>query len=133
MPASKTGILELVRGVPLNVTIEAADLPNDAGDALQFLDYLEVNVGGQGSCTAVPDTADTDADGHDDAFPSLIGGTPVCWNVRPVAVQSAAPPTAELQLYRAELTVWGDGSPLDSRNVYFLVPPAGVDLSPPEP
>jgi Bacterial TSP3 repeat len=126
--ATKQAVLEVVRGVPLNVTINAADEPNDAGDSLQFLDYLEVNVSGQGNCTTVTPTADTDADTHDDAFPALLGGTPVCWNVIPVASQSTTPPTSDPQLFQAKLTVSGDGSPLDSRNVYFLVPPAAAEI-----
>lgn len=32
-------------------------------------------------------------------------------------------PTADPQVFRARLTVRGDGSPLDDRIVYFLVPP----------
>ncbi|MCA9620839.1 MAG: hypothetical protein KC731_17570 [Myxococcales bacterium] len=128
--ATKQAVLEVVRGVPLNVTIDAADEPNDAGDALQFLDYLEVNVSGQGNCTMVSPTADTNADTHDDAFPALLGGTPVCWNVIPVASQSTTPPADEPQLFLAKLTVYGDGSPLDSRNVYFLVPPKDADIPP---
>ena len=126
--ATKQAVLEVVRGVPLDVTIDAVDEPNDAGDALQFLDYLEVNVSGQGNCTMVPPTADTDANGYDDSFPALLGGTPVCWNVVPVASQSTTPPTQDPQLFQAKLTVYGDGSPLDSRNVYFLVPPAAAEV-----
>jgi hypothetical protein len=114
--------------VPLDVTIDATDEPGDAGDALQFLETLEVNVSGQGNCSVVDPTADTDADGHDDSFPALLGGTPVCWNVIPVGSQSTAPPTSEPQLFRAKLTVSGDGSPLDARDVYFLVPPAEAQV-----
>lgn len=129
--ATRQAILEVVRGVPLNVTIEATDEPGDDGDALQFLDYLEVNVSGTGNCTDVNPTADTDGDTRDDAFPSLLGGTPVCWNVVPVQSQSTAPPTNEPQLFQARLTVFGDGSPLDARTVYFLVPPDGIVIPPP--
>jgi hypothetical protein len=131
--ATKQAVLEIVRGVPLNVTIQATDAPNDAGDALQFLDYLEVNISGVGSCTNVSPVADTDGDGHNDAFPALLGGTPVCWNVHPVKSQSTTPPTTKPQLFRAVLTVYGDGSPLDSRDVYFLVPPkpAEIPVQPP--
>ena len=116
-------VLDIVKGVPLNVTIKATDEKNDAGDALQFLDYLEVNVSGQGSCSMVSPTADTDNHQKDDAFPALLGGTPVCWNVHPVDKQSTTMPTTEPQLFKAKLTVSGDGSPLDTRAVFFLVPP----------
>jgi hypothetical protein len=125
---TKQAVLEIARGVPLNVTIQATDEPGDAGDALQFLDYLEVNISGVGNCTTVSPVADTDGDGRNDAFPALLGGTPVCWNVHPVASQSTTPPTDKPQLFRAKLTVFGDGSPLDSRDVYFLVPPKPAEI-----
>ena len=32
-------------------------------------------------------------------------------------------PEASPLVFEAELTVYGDGSPLDSRTVFFLVPP----------
>jgi hypothetical protein len=130
--ATQQAVMDIVRGVPLRVTIAAMDEPDDAGDSLQFLDYLEVNVTGQDNCTFVTPTEDTDANLHDDAFPALLGGTPVCWNVIPVPINTTVPPTDEPQLFRARLTVYGDGSPLDSRVVYFLVPPKPAEV-PPEP
>jgi hypothetical protein len=125
--ATKKAILAIVRGVPLNVTIAASDDPNDAVDATQFIDFLEVNLSG-GPCTNVSPVADTNADGHDDAFPKLFGGTPVCWDVNPVASNGTVQPTDKPQLYRAVLTVKGDGSPLDSRSVYFLIPPKPAEI-----
>jgi hypothetical protein len=116
-------VLDIVRSVTLGVTIEAEDLPGDAGDALAFIDHLAVNVSGAGACTAVPEVTDTDGDGHDDAFPSLLPGTPVCWDVHPVGVNDFAEPGVDPQVFKARLTVRGDGSPLDAREVYFLVPP----------
>lgn len=113
-------INEIVEGVPLRVTIT---MDNDEGsaDALQFIDYLEVNVSG-GRCSAVAPLEDTDGDGRSDAFPALIPGTPVCWDVVP-RENTTVPPTAEPQVFRARLTVYGDDSPLDARIVYFLIPP----------
>jgi hypothetical protein len=131
-------VLDIARNVPLNVTIGANDEPGDAGDSLQFVDHLVVNVSGSGNCSDVNPTADvgygvsgSDADGFDDSFPTLIGGTPVCWDVFPVASQSTVMPTSDAQLFKARLTVYGDGSPLDERDVYFVVPPAGIDIPPP--
>ena len=121
VPAVTAAINEVVQGVPLRVTIAAADEPDDAGDALQFIDYLEINTTSP-ECTAVGLTEDTDADGHDDAFPSLLPGTPVCWDVVPLRNDTVEPTTDPL-VFRARLTVSGDGSPLDSRTIYFLVPP----------
>jgi len=124
---TRQAVIDLVRGLPLNVTILATDEPGDDGDSLQFIDYLEVNTSGIGSCTNVSPTADTDADNHDDAFPSLLPGTPVCWNVNPVPSNVTAPPTSWPQVFQATLTVYGDGSPLNTRSIYFLVPPVISD------
>jgi hypothetical protein len=126
-----TAILALARGTPLNTTIEAGDDPADAVDATQFIDYLEVNISGQGNCTVVNPTADTDADSYQDAFPTLLPGTPVCWDVHPVLTNTTVPATEAPQIYKAVLTVRGDGSPLDSRDVYFLIPPKKVEITPP--
>ncbi|HBQ15785.1 MAG TPA: hypothetical protein DEF51_33220 [Myxococcales bacterium] len=108
------------------MTIEASDEAGDAGDALQFIDYLEVNTSG-GACSAVSPVQDTDDDGRPDAFPSLLPGTPVCWDVVP-RDNTTVMPTPEPQVFRARLTVSGDGSPLDARTVYFLVPPEIPEL-----
>lgn len=121
VPAVTSAIDEVVHSVPIAVTIEASDEPDDAGDALQFIDYLEVNTSG-GSCTFGPTTADTDGDGRDDSFPVLLPGTPVCWDVVPLRNTTVEPATVPL-VFRARLTVSGDGSPLDARIVYFLIPP----------
>ena len=47
----------------------------------------------------------------------------MCWDVHPILLNDFVPATNEPQVFRAELTVYGDGSPLDSRTVYFLIPP----------
>lgn len=116
-------VRELVNGIDLDVTIEAEDLPNDDGDALQFIDYLEVNTTGVGNCTAVALTVDADGDGFHDAFPSLEAGVPVCWDVHPVPSNVTVNPTGEPSLFRARLTVRGDSSILDQRSIIFFVPP----------
>ncbi|MDX9723529.1 MAG: hypothetical protein RBU37_22465, partial [Myxococcota bacterium] len=116
-------VREIVRGVPLNVTITASEQPGDDGDALRFIEYLEVNISGTGNCTVVNPTADTNGDGRHDAFPSLLPGIPICWDVKPVAANTIQPATEVPQIFRARLTVLGDGSPLDHRNIFFLIPP----------
>ncbi|MFO0556275.1 MAG: hypothetical protein U0271_48305 [Polyangiaceae bacterium] len=121
-------VLDIVKGKPISVTIEAKDQPNDAGDALQFIDYLEANVSGQNDCTMVDPVVDSDNDTHLDAFPTLLPGIPVCWDVHPVPVNMTVPPAAEPQLFIARLRVLGDGSLVDHRDVYFLVPPKPADI-----
>jgi hypothetical protein len=120
-------VLDIVRGKPIDVTIAAEDEPNDAGDALQFIDFLETNTSGVGNCTAGLTTEDTDANSYDDAFPQLLPGIPVCWDVHPVPMNTTVPPTDEPQLFVAKLKVLGDSSLVDGRNVYFLVPPSSYD------
>lgn len=126
-----TAILELARGKSLNTTIEAADDTTDAVDATQFIDYLEVNISGMNDCEVVNPTADTNADSYDDAFPVLFPGKKVCWDVHPVPTNTTVMPTDAPQIYKAILTVRGDGSPLDQRDVYFLIPPENVIVTPP--
>ncbi|MEQ9076045.1 MAG: hypothetical protein RLP09_19455 [Sandaracinaceae bacterium] len=125
VPAVTEAINEIVEGVPLRVTVEVTDEPGDDGDALRFVDHLEVNTGG-GACSAVAPLEDGDGDGRADVFAALVPGTPVCWDVHP-ARNDTVPRTVEPQVFEARLTVFGDGSPLDSRIVYFLVPPR-IDL-----
>ena len=129
--ATKTAILEIVRGVPLFTTIVATDDPADAVDAVQFIDHLVINSTGP-NCTPVTPTSDEDANTYDETFPSLYPGARVCWDLVPVAINTTVPATDEPQLYRAVLTVTGDGSPLDSRDVYFLIPPEGVVVEVPQ-
>lgn len=118
-----TAITEVVRGIPLRATIEATELPDDDGDALRFIDRLVVNVSGVGACTPVVDTEDTNMDGLDDAFSAVLPGTSVCWDVIPVRNDDIQEPGTSPLVYKALLTVYGDGSPLDDRTVFFLVPP----------
>jgi len=114
-------INEVVEGVPLRVTIEAVDEPDDSGDSLQFIDYLVINSEAEGCATGLM-TEDTNGDGHQDAFPSLLPGTDVCWDVVP-RMNTTEEPSTEPRVFRARLTVSGDGSPLDTRVIYFLIPP----------
>jgi hypothetical protein len=122
---------EVVRNRPLRITIDPADEPGDAGDALQFIERLEINLTRAG-CLLVEDTSDVNPrDGFPDTFDAVQPGNRVCWDV--VARRNTfVEPTREPQLFRAELTVRGDGSPLDRRTVYFLVPPDVTIIDVPE-
>jgi hypothetical protein len=120
VPVVVTAINEVVEGVPLRVTISAADEPDDAGDALQFIERLVVNTTDPGCSTLL--TEDSDEDGVHETYPTVTPGLPVCWDVIPRMNTTVEPDTVPL-VFKARLTVFGDGSPLDSRIVYFLVPP----------
>lgn len=122
VPQTGTAVLNILNSLPLNVTLAPSEMPNDHGDALRFIDHLVVNTSG-GQCTNVMQTVDTNADGYHDAFPRLTPGTRVCWDVVPIASNTIAPAMTEPQLFIARITVNGDGSPLDQRDIFFLVPP----------
>ena len=122
-PVVVNAINEVVQGIPLRVTIAASELDDDDGDALRFIDYLETNTSGTGACTMLDLTEDTDGDTHPDAFPEVLPGTSVCWDVVPHRNDDIQEPGDGPLVYKALLTVSGDGSPLDERTVYFLVPP----------
>lgn len=115
-------INEIVEGVPLRVTIEATDEPGDDGDSIQFIQALETNTTAVGCSAIATEDANPAGDGIHDTFPAVTPGTPVCWDVIPNMNTTVMPATTPL-VYRARLTVSGDGSPLDSRLVFFLVPP----------
>jgi hypothetical protein len=122
VPSTSTAVLNILNSLPLNVTLAPGEVPGDAGDALRFIDHLVISTEGA-QCTNVAQQADTNGDGYLDSFPRLIPGTRVCWDIFPVLQNTVAPPTTEPQLFIARITVNGDGSPLDTRDVFFLVPP----------
>ncbi|MEM9860105.1 MAG: hypothetical protein AAF938_00715 [Myxococcota bacterium] len=128
-PVVSAVIEGLVKRVPLRVTIEAVDEDDDDGDALRFIDRLEVNLRGEG-CTRLDAIEDADRDGFNDTFTAVLPGTGVCWDVVPRANEDLQAPGTSPLVYRARLRVLGDGSPLDERSVFFVVPPR-VEIPPP--
>lgn len=124
----------LAGNVPIDVSAIAADVdegPSDTVDATIFIDYLEANsVGGVADprdasrvCVGGLPAADTDGDTHPDTFSDVLPGTIVCFDI--VALRNTSVmPAAQPQLFRAEIRVLGDSiTVLDTRDVYFLVPP----------
>lgn len=122
-------VRDIVTGSAFDITIDATDEMGDAGDALQFIERLEVNTTGAG-CFNAPMTRDVDGDGFDDAFDALRPGNQVCWDVV-VRDNDAVEPAREPQVFRARLRVFADGSEVDARTVYFLVP-AEVEIMLPD-
>ena len=82
---------------------------------------------GTALCANMLDDIDTNGDAHDDKFLHVRTGTPVCWRV--VSKQNTTVmPTDAPQLFRATISVYGDGvTQLDQRDVFFLVPPVNPD------
>ncbi len=119
---------QLARNVPIRVDAVPRDEPSDAVDAVvEFIDYLETNTSGRTVmgrvCTTGLTTADGNGDGRPDYFPRIFPGTSVCWDIVPKS-NVTVPPRPEPQIFVAHIDVIGDlFTPLDTRRVFFLVPP----------
>jgi len=114
----------LARGSRFDISIEYLDGPEDAVDTEElFLDRVVALEGGDVEDCPFRVPVDTDADGIEDTFFNVAGGTPVCFDVyakRNTTIEETTDP----QLFRGTLLVKGDGfTNLDIRDIYFLVPP----------
>jgi Bacterial TSP3 repeat len=122
------GIRALVRGVPLDMRAVAVDGTGDPVNAVAaFVDYLETLQLGDARCANGLIDDDSDGDGHDDQFRGVRAGVPLCWKL--AAKQNRTVPELDApQLFRARVDVVGDGvTVVDSRDVFFLVPPRAID------
>ncbi|MDY0000855.1 MAG: VWA domain-containing protein [Polyangia bacterium] len=126
--AIENGIRLLANGVPLDLSARSVDDPADGVDAVtNFVDRLETLQLGTPECTSGLTDQDTNSDGYPDQFVQVIAGTPVCWRLVPKQ-NITIEPTREPQVFMATVEVWGDNvTLLDTRDVYFLVPPL-VDI-----
>ncbi len=126
--AIENGIRALANGVPLDLAAASADDPSDAVDAVaSFVDHLQTLQLGTAQCANMLTDRDTNADSFPDAYDNVRAGTPVCWKLFSKQ-NNTVPATDQPQLFKATVTVTGDGvTVLDTRDVYFLVPPAPQD------
>jgi hypothetical protein len=118
-------IQALANQVPITVSTQAVDDPTDSVDATVFIDHIVPNTAGDPviGCVGGLAAADTDSDGWDDTFTAVLPGTTVCFDIY-VRMNASVPPLEVPQLFRATIDVIGDGiTVLDTRVVYFLVPP----------
>lgn len=126
--AIENGIRTLANSVPLDMGAAAEDDPADAVNAVTaFVDHLQTLQLGTNECEDGLTDRDTNADTFRDEYVDVRAGTPVCWRLIP-KMNTTVPPTDEPQLFRATVRVTGDGvTTLDTRDVFFLVPPAPLD------
>jgi hypothetical protein len=104
---------------PANVS--ALGQPVDAPSA--FIDHIEVFMDGTASCPNYSGLQDTNGDGKPDTFVGVLPGKKVCWKVF-VKMNTQVMPDDQPQMFRATIDVVSKaGALLDSRDVYFLVPP----------
>ena len=126
--AIKNGILTLANGLPLDINAVTTDVPGDAVDAVaSFVDHIETLQLGTAQCANGLTDTDTNGDTFKDKYIQVRTGTPVCWKVvsKP---NTTVPATDQPQLFKATITVYGDGvTQLDQRDVFFLVPPQPID------
>ncbi len=92
-----------------------------------FIDFIEVFMPGTAQCPSGYSTIDSDGDGHADTFDDILPGSAVCWKIH-VKQNNTVQPAPDPQMFRATVEVHGAGGALlDTRDVYFLVPPANND------
>ncbi|HUQ05024.1 MAG TPA: hypothetical protein VM261_21120 [Kofleriaceae bacterium] len=126
--AIENGVRTLARGVPLDLNAIPQDDPADTVDAVrEFVHHLETLQLGTAQCANMLSAQDTNGDLFPDQYLDVRAGTPVCWKLVP-KMNTTVVTTEQPQLFRATVTVIGDGiTELDQRTVFFLVPPV-VDI-----
>jgi hypothetical protein len=109
--------------VELDIQPEILEGDGPQFDVTRLIDRVEVSA--EEGCAKVT-TSDTNGDGFVDAFPQLPPGSVACWMI--TAKPFIAPNTvggstvAVPEVMKARLTVYGDGSPLDQRDIFFVIP-----------
>ncbi|MCK9463778.1 MAG: thrombospondin type 3 repeat-containing protein [Proteobacteria bacterium] len=123
---------ELVTAVPLDISTFARDYESDTVDAAALIVRVVPNTeGGLADpqdptviCVGGLDTENNDGDPEDDVFTDVFPGTPVCFDIVPIAQNETIPEQLEPQLYPAFVDVYGAETVLlDTREVFFIVPP----------
>ena len=127
-------VAHLANQVPIDVSARAADRidGDETVDAARFVDRIEPNSAGGVADPENPDrvcvggllVGDNDYDTIPDYFDGVLPGTVVCFDIIPKMNDFVPRLPNEPQLYSADVFVIGDWvTVLDSRIIYFLVPP----------
>ena len=123
--AIENAIRTVATGVPLDLAAIAGDVPGDNVDAAAaFISHLETRQLGTPECAAgLMEEDSNDPDTIPDRYRRVLPGTPVCWRLVPKK-NTTVPPLDNPQLLKAKIEVYGGGvTLLDTREVFFLVPP----------
>jgi hypothetical protein len=132
------GIETMAHQVPIDVSAAARDDDTDMVDATYFIASIVPNLVGGVTDPADPSIIcvgglpvdDMDGDTVLDTFVGILPGTPVCFDITP-RMNDIIEATEEPQVFKAYIDVVGDGiTVLDSRDVYFLIPPDIDDTIP---
>lgn len=124
-------IVNAIQAIAAGSTFDIVALPEnvednpDGFDATRFIKTLRAMEEGDAANGCPPGKAvDRDGDGINETFVETTVGTPVCFEVIPAQNADIAE-TGEPQFYRARLSIRGNPGDvrLDSREVYFLIPP----------
>jgi hypothetical protein len=121
--------IEAVSGTPLDISAVFEDDTSDAVDTrVAFVeDIVPVEEGDVARGCMPREASDSDGDGRKDVFRDVPPGQRVCFHVV-VRMNTLVMPTLVPQVFQGTVRVVGDGrTPLDSREVYFLVPPTIPD------
>ncbi len=124
------GIGTLIGGTPQDVNTRTENVPGNPGDvdATGFIKMIVPQTGcnaSTGACGPMPGVTYDRQDAT--TFYEVIPGTRVTFDVDFHNDFVPPPPTA--QIFRALIVVVGNGvAELDSRQVYIVVPPDGVDI-----
>jgi hypothetical protein len=112
-----------------DIGTDPQDDPTDAVDAVAaFVERIEANPTAGPPCASGLTAIDTDGDAVADTFQSVTPGTVVCFDVVP-KMNTTVPALDTPQMFKATIVVEGDGvTTLDTRDVFFLVPPVIVDV-----
>ena len=114
----------------LDIGADPQDDPSDSVDAVaEFVERIEANPTAPAPCASGMVAIDVaPVDGINDTFQSVTPGTTVCFDVIP-KMNTSVMPTDMPQMFMATIVVEGDGiTTLDTRDIFFLVPPEIPDV-----
>ncbi len=121
-----TTVIETVaRNSAFGVVANLEDDGSDSVDAVAtFVERIETNQSGVGTCTNGLIDADTNMDTFADAFEAVPSQTPLCFNIVP-KTNATIEETEAPALFRLDVRFTADQRiSLGDTEVYFLVPPS---------